>query len=870
MTELAHYGTKRHSGRYPWGSGDDPMQSGDSLMGYVDEMRDKGMTDVEIARSRGMSRNEMQTRLKAERLARYEADRTRLLRLKENGYSNVAAAQKLGMSEAKVRSMLKEPEQNKANKLTKATDDLKKHLEEKGMLDVGSGVEAHMGLSRGELDAALSRLKDEGYAIENVKVEQLGTGKDTTIKVLAPPGTKWSDIQKNTQDIKSISVIEKPDGHTDLGIDPPVSFSSKRLAIKWDEDGGSEMDGVMEIRPGVPDISLGKSRYAQARIAVDDTHYIKGMAMYNPDLPDGVDIRFNTNKPRSDNKLDALKKMKDDPDNPFGAIVRQRKYIDIDGKEKQSAINLVNEEGDWSKWSKSLASQMLSKQTTELASEQLAKVRNQKRLEYDEIMSLTNPVVKRKLLESYSDGCDAAAVHLKAAALPRSRSHVILPINDLKPNEIYAPNYRDGERVALIRYPHGGRFEIPELVVNNKNKTAKSTLQDAIDAVGIHHSVAERLSGADFDGDSVMVIPNNHGKVKSMAPLKGLENFDTKKMYPGYEGMKTMKNTQKEMGVISNLITDMTIKGAGPDELARAVRHSMVVIDAEKHGLNYKQSEIDNGIKALQRRYQSKPNSDGYGASTLISQAKADVRVKQRKETYRIDPATGKKIYQETGASYVKDGKVHYRTTVSKRLLETDDAHTLSSGSKMETIYADHSNQLKAMANQARKDMINTPLSTYDRGAKTAYASEIASLDQKLARANYNRPLERQAQITANAVVKAKKAAHPDLSASDIKKLKSQALTEARARTGAHKEMIDITPKEWEAIQAGAISASKLNKVLDNTDLDLVKEYATPRSVEKYAQSTVDRAQAMRKNGYTRAEIADALGMTTSSLNKIL
>ena len=35
-------------------------------------------------------------------------------------------------------------------------------------------------------------------------------------------------------------------------------------------------------------------------------------------------------------------------------------------------------------------------------------------------------------------------------------------------NEIYAPNYRDGENVVLIRYPHGGIFEIPELIVNNK------------------------------------------------------------------------------------------------------------------------------------------------------------------------------------------------------------------------------------------------------------------------------------------------------------------------------------------------------------------------------------------------------------------
>ena len=52
------------------------------------------------------------------------------------------------------------------------------------------------------------------------------------------------------------------------------------------------------------------------------------------------------------------------------------------------------------------------------------------------------------------------------------------------------------------------------------------------------------------------------------------------------------------MGKISNLITDMTLLGASEDKLARAVRHSMVVIDDEKHHLDYKQSEKDNNIAA--------------------------------------------------------------------------------------------------------------------------------------------------------------------------------------------------------------------------------------------------------------------------------
>ena len=212
---------------------------------------------------------------------------------------------------------------------------------------------------------------------------------------------------------------------------------------------------------------------------------------------------------------------------------------------------------------------------------------------------------------------------------------------------MYAPNYKNGEKVALIRYPHGGTFEIPILTVNNKQSTAKRMLDNALDAIGINSKVAERLSGADFDGDTVMVIPTG-GKVKvtSTPPLKGLEGFDPKLEYGGKkEGtFKPMKNTQTEMGKISNLITDMTLKGATQDELARAVRHSMVVIDAEKHKLDYKQSEQDNGISALKKKYQGTVDENGRyheGAATLISRAKSETSVLKRKGSPIINKETG-------------------------------------------------------------------------------------------------------------------------------------------------------------------------------------------------------------------------------------
>ena len=103
---------------------------------------------------------------------------------------------------------------------------------------------------------------------------------------------------------------------------------------------------------------------------------------------------------------------------------------------------------------------------------------------------------------------------------------MILPVSSMKPTEIFAPNYDNGTRVALIRYPHGGKFEIPELIVNNRNREASRLLKDAKDGVGIHHSVAEHLSGADFDGDTVLVIPNGKGKIKADPMLEGLKNFN--------------------------------------------------------------------------------------------------------------------------------------------------------------------------------------------------------------------------------------------------------------------------------------------------------------------------------------------------------
>lgn len=883
---LAHIGVLRKSGRYPWGSGENPNQHNKAFLDHVATLKAQGMSDKQIAEGFGMSLIQLRQEKSIARAQQRASDSSEALRLKDKGMSNVAIGEAMGINESSVRALLSPAAQARNSSIEVTANQVRDRVKEKGLVDIGVGSEMYLGVSKEKLATSVALLQAEGYEVHNVKFQQQGTGKFTEYKVLAPPGTEWKDVISNPGDIHTLAGSHSDDGGTTYTkVGPPKSISSKRVGIVYDEDGGGSADGVIYVRRGVDDVSLGSSRYAQVRIAVDDTHYLKGMAMYKDDMPDGVDLLFNTNKSNTGNKLDALKPLKRDKtsgevdeDSPFGSTTSQRFYTDSKGKTHQSVLNIVNEEGDWDRWSHNFSSQMLSKQPVDFARRQLDLLHKTKAEELAEISALTNPTVRKKLLESFADGADSDAVHLQAASLPRTVNRVILPIKGMKDTEVYSPYHRDGEKVVLIRHPHGGIFEIPELTVNNRFGPAKKALGGAIDAIGISAKVAERLSGADFDGDTVLVIPNNGRQVKHSPSLAALKDFDPKTSYPRYDGMPKMSAQTKgrEMGDISNLITDMTIQGAPHSEIARAVKHSMVVIDAEKHDLNYRQSAKDMGIKELKTKYQGKANG---GASTLISRATSEDRVLARKARAAkdggpVDKATGKLVYTPTGASYIdKAGKTVQNRISSTKLAETDDAFSLVSGvngTPMERVYATHSNQLKALANQARKAAVNTPNLRYSPSAKVAYKSEVASLTAKLNVALKNAPLERRAQLLANATVKAKTQADPNMDKDTLKKVRGNALATARTRVGAKKTRIDITQEEWNAIQAGAITNNRLESILRNADLDQVKRLATPRTSTVATPATVARAKSMLAAGYTQAEVADALGVAPSTLGSAL
>lgn len=945
-TPQPYEGSPTGSGRYRLGSGDKPNQhSTETLTQIYNRLRNDGMTEVEAAKTLGYSTGALRDAISLEKQKAKAALRSKVYRMKRHGYSAESIASELNIPERTVYNWLSENEEIRSNKTNAVADSLKLIVDHKGYVDVGSGAEYLLDTNPSNLKKALAKLEQDGYSVLTVKTKNAtDSSKFTNVKVLCKPGTDWGYIQNHQNLIQSITEYSNDFGKTLTKVQYPSSIDSNRVAIRYAEDGGKDYDGVMLIRRGVEDLSLGKSNYAQVRIAVDGTHYLKGMAIYadDKDLPAGVDILFNTNKTKDVPKMKVLKPLKDSEDLPFGAVVPakgQSYYADPNGKYIKegsnyslataktpldipryslSPINKLKEEGEWNEYSKTLSSQMLSKQGYSLIKKQLDLTYAEKKQEFEDIKLITQPEVKKKMLLEFASECDKGAVDLKATALPGQTNKVILPLTCIKDEHIYAPGYPNGTKVALIRYPHAGLFEIPVLTVNNNNREARRILGTTpIDAVGITSAVASKLSGADFDGDTVVVIPfSDKVQIKSQDPL--FKNFDPSEAFPGYPGMKVMTSREKgiQMGLVSNLITDMTLQGATNAELERAVKHSMVVIDAQKHELNWKLSEEFYGIAALKKEYQKKPNGRSGGSSTLISKASSETQVLERKQfsvyqdvdkntgkvtrrntdreyyqTNAKDPETGKSrtmaVYEDAdGYFYYQKNKDGSRTRIivpeekvrsvkatekSSKMMETDDAFTLSSGTKKEAAYAEFANSLKALANESRKEYFAVESAKVEPSIKKAYEKEIESLKTKIENASLNAPKERQAQLIANQKIKELlKVSDPD--EEELKKAKQNAITQARAQVGADKKSVQIhvTDSEWQAMVNGALSSNIVNKIITNMDSEELKERAMPRTSLEISDSKKSLIRTRAKAGFTIDEIARSLGLSTNTVSKYI
>lgn len=864
-----HQGSVPHSGRYAWGSGENSYQRATSWSDTVAKYRKTGLTDTQIATKLGITTSEFRARNTIANQTIRLKNQSMIMELHEKGLGPTEISRRTGIPESSVRMNLNEQVRHNVNRMESVKNDLKELIKENPYLDVGLGSAQQLGIKENTLKRAVQQLEAEGYHMHKVYVKN-ATNDDhwVEMKVL----TKESNpdiVREHKHEIVPPNLYKSEDGTTKLGLRPIEHIDWKRVNIRYDEQGGTDKDGVMELRPGVKDLDLGGSRYAQVRIGVGGTHYLKGMAVYGDpkDFPKGVDVIFNTNKKQGTPKESVLKKLKDDPDNPFGAQIK--------ANGQKGAINKVNEEGDWGTWSKTLSSQFVSKQPPALVKGRIQTTYDKLQKEFNEINSLTNPVIKKALMQDFADGLTTKRHNLKLTGFDRMKGQVILPLSGIKANEIYAPNFKNGEKVVLVRYPHGGIFELPELTVNNKlEKGPAKFMKGAKDAVGIDSSVASKLSGADFDGDTVMVIPNNKNGIKTSRSLKELKNFDTNKYYS--TDPKVLKRDskgnwpekQRKMGEVSNLITDMTLKGASQSEIARAVKHSMVVIDAEKHNLDYKRSERENDIPSLKKKYQEHydviSGKIKNGASTLISRSKTEHRTLEYWEKARTP--------EELAANPKLKPTIKKSKTVSTdHVVEmVKDAKTLGSGTPIENMYGDYINALGKMRAKANKVVETTPNMTMNKEAKLQYKSQVESLQNKLNLALSNSPRERQAQLIANKVIAEKR--DPNMQKDQLKKLKQQAIAAARVRTGADgaSSRITIEPDEWKAIQSGAVSTKMLTDIIRFSDSDRLKQLATPKKEDTMSLSNANRAKGMLKNGRTYAEVAEALGVSVSTVQNLV
>lgn len=864
-----HQGSIPHSGRYAWGSGENSYQRATLWSDKVAKYRKTGLSDTQIATKLGITTSEFRARNTIANQTIRLKNQSMIMELHEKGYGPTEISRRTGIPESSVRMNLNEQVRNNVNRMESVKNDLKALVKENPYLDVGLGSAQQLGIKENTLKRAVQQLEAEGYHMHKVYVKNATNDNHwVEMKVL----TKESNpdiVREHKHEIVPPNLYKAEDGSTKLGLKPIEHIDWKRVHIRYDEQGGTDKDGVMELRPGVKDLDLGGSRYAQVRIGVGGTHYLKGMAVYGDpkDFPKGVDVIFNTNKKQGTPKESVLKKLKDDPDNPFGAQIK--------ANGQKGAINKVNEEGDWGTWSKTLSSQFVSKQPPALVKGRIQTTYDKLQKEFDEINNLTNPVIKKALMQDFADGLTTKRHNLKLTGFDRMKGQVILPLSGIKANEIYAPNFKNGEKVVLVRYPHGGIFELPELTVNNKlEKGPAKFMKGAKDAVGIDSSVASKLSGADFDGDTVMVIPNNKNGIKTSRSLKELKNFDTNKY--ASSDQKILKRDskgnwpekQRKMGEVSNLITDMTLKGASQSEIARAVKHSMVVIDAEKHNLDYKRSERENDIPSLKKKYQDHfdviSGKNKNGASTLISRSKTEHRTLEYWEKARTP--------EELAANPRLKPTIKKSKTISTdHVVEmVKDAKTLGSGTPIENMYGDYINALGKMRDKANKVVTSTPNMTTNKEAKLKYKDQVASLQNKLNTALANSPRERQAQLIANKVIAEKR--DPDMQKDQLKKLKQQAIAAARVRTGADgaSSRITIEPDEWKAIQSGAVSTKMLTDIIRFSDSDRLKQLATPKKEDTISLSKANRAKGMLKNGRTYAEVAEALGVSVSTIQNLV
>ena len=93
---IAHYGVKRRSGRYPWGSGERPYQSSSDFLARVEQLQSEGMTEKDLMDYFNITSTDLRRQIRVAKHERRELEAARAKSLRDDGLSLDAIAKKMG------------------------------------------------------------------------------------------------------------------------------------------------------------------------------------------------------------------------------------------------------------------------------------------------------------------------------------------------------------------------------------------------------------------------------------------------------------------------------------------------------------------------------------------------------------------------------------------------------------------------------------------------------------------------------------------------------------------------------------------------------------------------------------------------------
>ena len=180
---------------------------------------------------------------------------------------------------------------------------------------------------------------------------------------------------------------------------------------------------------------------------------------------------------------------------------------------------------------------------------------------------------------------------------------------------------------------------------------------------------------------------------------------------------------------------------------------------------------------------------------------------------------------------------------------------------------------MKSLANEARKAHLTAKYETPKKNptAAKAYEQEVSHLKYQLNEAKKNAPIERRAQALAQSVVELERQnSGGQMSKGEYSKRLDRELKRSREILGAKRYQMDISPKEWEAIQSGAVPKTTQEEIFKYADAAILREYAMPKEKKGLDKSYISLAKSMAKRGYTLQEIADRFDVSPSTISNII